>query len=364
MPNISHDPARFESLGVDPRLPETLRNLVDRQRAAGLTRGMQLYVARHGEPLIDEALGVRGQDDAPVSTETRFCIYSTSKPLTATAIHLLVERGLLVYTDPVCKFLPEFGVGGKETATIRHLLLHQGGFPDSFDTLPQETYWDLTVAVRAICEMPAQTPPGSATLYHPLTGAAILAEVVQRVTGQEFAAFCAAEIFQPLRMTHTTWGIPDDARDQLSFTIGGDEATEAVSARWRSPEMLASVAPAIGAHSTARDLGRFFQAWLDGGAPILSPATTRHAAMLHAPLTSTFGFGYGFFVGNEPAGSSRGVLNSSQTFGHPGMCSSQAYADPATGLVVALLANVNPGQEQSDRRFSILCDTIARALRS
>jgi CubicO group peptidase (beta-lactamase class C family) len=352
----------FAAVAVDDRLPARLRALIDVQLERGITRGMQVFVARHGKVLIDEAHGVRGQDDQEVTPETRFLIYSTSKSLTATAVHLLVERGEIVYSDPVAKFVPEFAAGGKESATIRHLLLHQGGFPDTESTLPAEVFHHLDDAVRAVCAMPAQFQPGTTTIYHVLTGATMLAEVVQRITGQDFASYCKEHIFMPLGMQHTSWGIAPSEEPDVSDTIGVDEESEAVSARYRSPEMRRAVAPAIGAYSTARDLGRFFQVWLDGGAPILSAPTCEHARQRHAPITETLGFGYGFFVGSEPSGSSRGTLCSAQTFGHPGMCSSQAYADPASGLVVAMLANLHPGQAASDRRFSILCDTVARAL--
>lgn len=337
--------------------------MVEHQIDIGLTRGMQIFIARHGVPLLDEAFGVRGQDDEPVTTDTRFCIYSTSKSLTATAIHLLVERGLVLYTDPVAMFVSEFGTLGKEAATIRHLLLHQGGFPDAQDTIPAGAYNNLPDAVAHVCRLPAETPPGTATAYHVLTGATMLAEVVQRVTGRDFVEFTTAEIFTPLALTHTTWGVPTRVEHEVSDTVGVDPPTEMVSSRWRSAEIRRSVVPGIGAHSTARDLGRLFQALLDGGAPVLSPATVAHATSQHAPITTTLGFGYGFFVGSESTQlTSRGTLASPRSFGHPGMCSSQAYADPSTGLVVAMLANVNPGQQHSDRRFSLLCDTVARAL--
>ena len=113
-------------------------------------------------------------------------------------------------------------------------------------------------------------------------------------------------------------------------------------ARWRRRETRAALHPGIGAYSTARDLGRFYQSWLDDGAMpdggrLLSPATVRRARLHHAVVTPTFGFGYGFMMGTDPAlPLSRGVLCSPRTFGHPGMCSAQAWADPDTGLVAVL----------------------------
>ena len=56
--------------------------------------------------------------------------FSTTKGVTATALHVLVDRGLLDYDDPVAKYWPEFAQAGKEHITVRHLLCHQAGLYD------------------------------------------------------------------------------------------------------------------------------------------------------------------------------------------------------------------------------------------
>lgn len=354
------------SLGLDSGLPAQLERLIERQREQGLARGMQVYVAQHGVPVVDRAFGVRAQDDRPITVDTRFAIFSSSKPLTAAALHLLAEQGLVSYLDPVARFLPEFAQDGKDGITLRHLLLHQAGIADVAETVPVAAYLDFDDAIERICRLTPDHPPGASTAYHVLTGMAVVAAVVQRVSGEGFREFCDNHLFGPLGMECSTFGLPEALADDATDTIAMIDDRRTVCELWASATARAGLHPAIGGYSTARDLARFYQCWLDalsGGGLLLSGATARSATSIHAPVTSTFGFGYGFMVGADPAlPLSRGALCSTATFGHPGMCSSQAYADPEAGLVVVLLANGDPGQSESDRRFGMLCETISRAV--
>lgn len=249
-------------------------------------------------------------------------------------------------------------------------MLHQSGIPDLGEQVPPEAFADWDAAIARVCGLPLELDPGAAPAYHLLTGSAVLAEIVSRVSGRSFREFCDEEIFVPLGMAHTSWGRPTGADLDVSDTVGATDDREANCARWRDPAVLSALHPAIGAYSTAGDLGRFLQTWLDDGwssrRTLLSPEVVAHATQLHVPMWegATLGFGDGFIVGNQADGVvSRGNRCSPRTFGHPGMCSSQAYCDPELGVVVALIANVDPGQDVSDRRFSRLCDLIDVAVR-
>lgn len=342
-----------------------LERLITRQIEHELARGMQVYVSLAGDVLVDSAFGVRAQDDQRITTDTRFAIFSSSKPLTATALHLLVEKGEVSYLDPVARYIPEFAQSGKADVTLRHLLLHQAGIADPSESVSVEAYVDFADAIARICRLSPEHAPGASTTYHVLTGMAVIAEVVQRVSGTGFREFCDAQVFQPLGMHHTTFGLPVELTDEATDTVGVSADRVGVCATWSGPVARAGLHPAIGAYATASDLGRFYEGWLSSrtcGGGLVSPPIARMATRLHAPATPTYGFGYGFFVGSDPALlTSRGSLCSVDTFGHPGMCSSLAFADPVSQLVV-LLANGDPGQAESDRRFALLSDAIYRAV--
>ena len=335
--------------------------LVAEHVEAGLTRGMQVHVSRDTEVLLDAAVGVRGQDDRPLTADTRLAVYSSGKPVTATALHLLADRGLVSHDDPVVRFIPEFGRHGKDGITLRHLLLHQAGIPDLEETIPVSAFDDFAEGIARICDLVPVSGPGERTAYHLLTGIAVVAEVVQRVSGTDLRSFCQSEVFGPLGMTHTTHGVPDDVVDEVSDTVGSTPERAVVADLWRSPQTRRALHPGMGLHSTARDLARFYRAWLQPDV-LLSPRTMKQATAVGSPAGAAAGFGLGFMVGvDRVSPGSRGVACSPRTFGHPGMCSAQAYADPDAGLVVVLLANVDIGQEQSDLRFAALCDAAQRS---
>jgi CubicO group peptidase (beta-lactamase class C family) len=347
-----------------PRLAERLRSVASSQIDSGLTQGMQIVVAHHGEVVVDEVLGSDPRTGAPITPTTRFLLASASKAITATAVHILVDRGLLTYNDPVARHVEEFAQGGKEEVTIRQTFTHQGGFPDlGMTTVIPALSGDWDAAVAAVCALPLELEPGTHVVYHGFTAFAVLAEVVRRVAGRPFADFCRDEIFDPLEMSSTTWGLPDgvDATD----LVGWDAAVDDDVAVWRSTGARSSVIPGANAHSTARDLASLYLSLSGHGPALLAPATVEHATALHAPMVpgSGFGFGYGFMVGTDPGSVlSRGNLGSPRSFGHPGMTFTQAVCDPRGDVVMVFLANVASTQTESDRRFGILCDTVHRAV--
>src|SRR4051812_41157475 len=95
----------------------------------GLHVGGQGDVSVCGGGKADEAVGVArpardGTAALPMTPETIVAWMSGGKPVTAVAVARLWEQGLLEIDDPVAKFVPEFGVHGKDRVTLRHILTH------------------------------------------------------------------------------------------------------------------------------------------------------------------------------------------------------------------------------------------------
>src|SRR5437868_4381498 len=100
---------------------------------AGHYFGGQLYLSLNGEIIADSGFGnisPSHSDDksSPVSPSHLVLLLSSAKPITAVAVAQQYERQKLDWDDPVVKFIPEFGMNGKEAITIRHLLTHTAGF--------------------------------------------------------------------------------------------------------------------------------------------------------------------------------------------------------------------------------------------
>src|SRR5438552_4956114 len=104
---------------VDERVNARMRGVLEDLVASGAELGLQLAVYRDGELVVDTWAGVADRaTKRPVDGETLFTVFSTSKGIAATCVHMLAERGRLEYDAPIARYWREFG-GGKERATVR-----------------------------------------------------------------------------------------------------------------------------------------------------------------------------------------------------------------------------------------------------
>jgi CubicO group peptidase (beta-lactamase class C family) len=165
--------------------------------------GASVMVIRDGRPVFVKAYGLADRDrKIPVTPETGFRLASVTKQFTALSVMILVERGKLTFDTTLRDIFPDFPeYGGK--ITIRHLLTHTSGLV-SYESLIPET---ATVPVydRDVLRMMASVdstyfPPGSEYRYSN-SGYAVLAMLVEKVSGETFPAFLKKNIFDPLGMT-------------------------------------------------------------------------------------------------------------------------------------------------------------------
>src|SRR5947209_16107017 len=121
------DKAGLVSSGID-RIRELCRGWV----AEGVHPALVVLVARRGVIALHEAYGSLGPqpDDPPLTKDAVFWLASNTKPVTATALMLLVEDGLVGLTRPVQEYIPEFTGDGKEQVCVHHLLTHTSGIRD------------------------------------------------------------------------------------------------------------------------------------------------------------------------------------------------------------------------------------------
>lgn len=156
--------------GTDPGALEKVLEVFATQLESGLHPAAQLAVRRHGELLLEASGGTArpGESGPEVGPETLFLIFSATKPLTGMAIQLLAERGQLDLDAPVARYWPAFGQNGKESATVLHVLSHQGGFPIGPRWLTWDHWRDPAAIARAMEERRARWEPGTDVGYHPL----------------------------------------------------------------------------------------------------------------------------------------------------------------------------------------------------
>lgn len=155
------------------------------QLAKGYHQGSQLVILRNGKIIVDRADGFANvRRKLKVTPNTPFNCFSITKPFTAICIHKLLEEGKIGLDTPIAEYWPEFGNGGKETATIRHTLLHQAGIPSRglYLQIPLWVNWEWVT--HNVANLKAEFSPGSKSSYHFVNFGFILGEVVRRVTGK------------------------------------------------------------------------------------------------------------------------------------------------------------------------------------
>ena len=220
------------SLGgeTDARFSE-IRSKIIKAVESGSPPSMAVAVAKDGKVLWKEAFGWANRERRVAATaDTKYRIASVSKPLTALGVMVLVERGRLKLDDPAGKYLGDMKLtaraGDASAVTIRHLLQHTAGLPrhwrnfyaDEKDAMP-----DLRETVSRYGIVVSQ--PGSEHIYSNL-GYALLARIVERVSGTAFAEFMQREVFLPLNLTETT--IENGATISPSVAVSYDAGGAAI----------------------------------------------------------------------------------------------------------------------------------------
>jgi CubicO group peptidase (beta-lactamase class C family) len=348
--------------------PARLAEAVDVVRARRARA--QLVVLRHGRVVLDRAFGCRA--------DARFWIFSASKPLVAVVLHRLAERGELDLDAPVARVWPEFGARGKEAVTARQVLRHRAGFGVGVGVLGDVAVlhdWGRTIT--RIERMLLRWAPGEVPAYSPILSGFVLGEVLRRTTGRDVRDLLGELVLEPLGLTSTALGLPDELLRYAVPVHGGSPLGVAVAAVVNRPAVRRAVIPAAGVATTARDLARFYLALLRGGeldgARILQTRTLAAALrptsddevdrVAHWPIRWTEGFQLGGPRSVRGTVSPMGASSSEVAFGHNGSNCCIAWADPERDLVLAYLTDRVTWPLPDLRHHAEVADRVLAAVR-
>ncbi|WP_306252638.1 serine hydrolase [Parvularcula sp. IMCC14364] len=361
---------------------------------AGIRSGFVVMINQGGETVYETAVGLADiEQSKPMTQETQFRIASMTKPVTSLAIMMLVERGDLLLTDPVARYIPSFeglkvatshnynedGVIPTEPLqrplTIHQLLTHTSGLGYIFDfstDLGKEMIagslytleGDLGARIDALADFPLYSQPGTEWRYSYATDVA--GRVIEVVSGKSLDAFLAEEIFLPLGMEDTGFFLGQDDFSDLAMVYIFNEAGEMVlpGRRGNNPDPNTD-SPAWpsgggGLVSTARDYMRFAQLLLNGGeldgVRLLSPATVELMMSPHVTQEALLGsfmkpgenFGLGGRVVLEPGFAGR--VQAPGEFGWGGYYDTVFFVNPAYDLAAIVLAQREPGPYAPESR--------------
>jgi CubicO group peptidase (beta-lactamase class C family) len=388
------DPA---SVGIPEQAIERIWASARNLYRSGVHPALQLCLRRHGRVVLDRALGhAHGNGpadsrDAPktlATPDTPYCVFSTSKAITAMVIHLLHERGTLDIFDRVADYIPEYASHGKQDTTIAHVLSHRAGVP----TLPRgvldlDTVADREFVTRAICDAKPFVKPGTLLAYHALSGGFILGEIVYRVTGNTIRDVLAQEILDPLRFRWGNYGVaPQDVeRVGLNYATGPPllpplsnlvsrvlgRPVDQVVGLSNDPRFMSVVVPSGNVITTANELSRFFEIFRAGGEldglRIIEPATIRRAlteqSRLEIDLSLGFPtrFSYGLMLGAKVL--SLYGRDTDLAFGHLGFINIMGWADPERAISGGLITSGKAILYPEVTRFYGLMQRIASEVR-
>ncbi len=175
------------------RAVDTLDSRLWHHLALGVHPACAIAAYKDGELVID----LFGGDANPatglkVTRDTLYNVWSCGKPLAAACLWVLKDRGVLGWDDRVTDYWPEYGAHGKGATTIRHVLTHQAGVPDTpqaitdFDRTRPVDRADVVAAMES-AEL--KFKPGTAIEYHSMTFGWLVAELASRASGRPFPEF-------------------------------------------------------------------------------------------------------------------------------------------------------------------------------
>ncbi len=328
------------------------------------TPALQLVVRWRGELLVDQVAGWLDPETKtrPVRRDTQFDMASVTKLFATTAFMHFCEAGLLSLHQPVAEILPEFSgkrpirpyenplqsndfvTVSEQTGeidagkiTFYDLLTHQSGLPAWRPLFRQA---DREEARHMALQTFFSYPTGTRIVYSDI-GLILLGMAMERVTGERLDQIIHKEIVLPLGLRRTRYyRLP---QSKVAVNVAPTELCKwrqrrvAAEVHDENAARLGGVSGHAGLFSTARDVARLGQMFLDNGAPILQPETVTLMRQVHVQFDEVRR-GIGFALWSpDPEASSNPF--SPATFGHTGFTGTSLWIDPQRQLVVALLTN-------------------------
>ena len=367
--------------------------VLDRLGAAGREIGLEICAWPGGGQILGCWAGVAdAATGRPVDADTLFNVFSVSKAVSATAVHIQVERGLIDYDSPVAAYWPEFAQAGKSDVLVRHVLSHVSGVLRMPPDVTPERMTDWDWMCRRIAEMPGAYPSGSRSSYQSMTFGWLVGEMVRRTDPKRrpFGQFVREEIAEPLGATDLWLGIPDAAEprvatlDAVAVYVAPDgnmmrEAqptiVDLMPDPFERPDVRRACIPAVGGIFNARSEARFWAMLANGGqlngVRLLSEERVASfaAPRPHFEDADPVFFGMvvpigwaGYWLGggeNPPVAAPRTM----RALCHPGMGGSIGWADPDLKLAVAFCHNrMFDTRDIGEDSRTLIGDTIRAAL--
>lgn len=324
--------------GIQATLEETMDTFLD----ANLKDDAPGLIVSVWQNDVNLYTGMKGlaRPNEPISENTLFRLGSISKTFTAIAVLKLYEYSSIDLQDSVLDYLPELDETWRKI-TIHHLLTHQSGIPDFYNDLDSFKIIKGSVTNEKVLKYFIDNPElkfetGSSESYSN-TGYVLLAELVERVSGQEFFEFIESELFAPHKMYNTfILDKPSRISDQMALNKAN---TNLLFGREFYSYGVASQVSSI------NDMQSFFYAFMSG--QVIQDDTQRLMLTSYSTASNSIanGTGYGVFFLSEDGSSVYGHSGS-----HDGFRTIYAVDKSKNAFVIVL---GNGGDEMPDFSYMI-----------
>lgn len=379
---------------------EQVRDAVHTNFAAGEEVGCSVAVYHKGKLVVDLVAGWADRAKTKEYADDALqVVFSTTKGVTATAVAMCVERGLLSYELPVAHYWPEFAQNGKGNVTVAQLLSHQAGLytVERHMELEEILHWNTITAELA--GMAPLWEPGTEHGYHALTFGWLAGELIRRVDGRGVGQFIQEEIAGPLGVEIYV-GLPEALENRVVPLLQGrdpnapaqpetEEARQvrelleqfmgpntpggkalSLSGSWTGEglfnrsDVLRAEIPAANGATNARSLAAMYAALQHpvNGVQLLSGAMREAAFAVQTPaneadkclvVPTSFSMGY-------MAASDFTPYAGEGSCGHPGFGGSVAFLQPQRELAFGYAMNKLAANLAGDTRAKTLMDAAAR----
>lgn len=374
-----------EAVGVDS---VRLQALFDRARAdveEGRLPSAQIALARRGRVAGIATFGVAEQGGRlqPATDDTLYCVYSTTKGVIAVALWRLLESDALRLDERVADIVPEFGTNGKDVVTIRQLVTHTCGFP--LAPLHPDVWDDRQRRLEAFGRWRLTWEPGSRFEYHPTSAHWVIAEVVERRTGQPYASFLRDRVLAPMGLDDFHLGLPPELDHRVATVVQTVAPVEPPGGWAGAPpdDLLVFNRPAArrvgvpggGGIAGAAELALLYQPLVNGGMTprgerLLRAETIDRATrvlteahhvdpVMRVPVNRAVGV---VVAGDDGKAKFRGfgASASPRAFGHNGAGGQIAWGDPESGISFGFCTNGFGPWLETGRRVTELSTLAAR----
>ena len=365
---IDEHAARVQQFDLNVEKVEALLQRAGKEVDDGWLPAAQLAIAREGEVVLQQSYG-SAQDDSLI------CVFSATKAITSAAAWLLFQQGELAEEERVADIVPEFATKDKDYITVGQLFSHTAGFPHApFAPLDWD---DKDKRYARFAKWWLNWDPGSRFEYHASSSMWIIAEIIERRSGETYRDFVRSQVIEPLQLQDLYVGLPTPQNPRaLPCVYVGEamtpqeykdlgmrvppetEVTESAILSFNTPEVRAVGVPGGGAFATASAMTLFYQALLYGGNTHASPWSMQ--TLLDARRVRSGDFtdllfkkpanrALGLIISGDKSRNFRGFgkTNSPEAFGHNGAGGQLVWADPATGISFTYLT---PGHDRNSVR--------------